>query len=124
MFKFFRKIHSNIREKTKTLLRSTHWPSVRDKHLSENPVCAACGSKKNLQVHHKRPFHVHPELELDPVNLITLCMDDWECHLMIGHGDSFRAFNPDVLEDAKKFATAPADIRRSIIESAKTKRLT
>jgi len=70
-----------------------------------------------------KPFHLHPELELDPTNLITLCMQPGqECHLYVGHGDSWKAYNPDVKQDA---ATTLADStkREEIIVEAKKKRL-
>src|SRR5690242_21104937 len=66
------------RSKHKTEGRSSRWPTVRKKFLSKIKAagngCAARGAKIGLQVHHKKPFHIHPELELDPTNLIALCM--------------------------------------------------
>jgi 5-methylcytosine-specific restriction endonuclease McrA len=60
----------------------------------------ACGYKgKNLQVHHIKPFHLHPHLELDPQNLITLC----EHHLLLGHLDAWDSYNERIREDAKHF---------------------
>jgi predicted HNH restriction endonuclease len=50
-------------------------------------------------VHHKRPVHLFPELELDPANLITLC-EPQNCHYLIGHCLSWKAYNPSVEEDA------------------------
>jgi len=79
--------------------RSPKWPAAQKKHLKAHPTCASCGSAKNPQVHHKMPFHLHPELELDPTNFITLCMDN-DCHLIVGHGNSFKAYNPNVVQDA------------------------
>ena len=80
--------------------RSPHWPAVEHAHLKEQPTCAACGGDKNLNVHHKKPFHLYPELELEPTNLITLCMDgDKDCHIKLGHGGSFKAYNPNVEPD-------------------------
>lgn len=62
--------------------RSAQWASVRNEFVSKNPSCAACGSRKDLNVHHIKPFHSNPELELDMKNLITLCR---EHHFRIGH---------------------------------------
>jgi 5-methylcytosine-specific restriction endonuclease McrA len=85
--------------------RSPHWPTVQHKHLKLQPNCAVCGGNVNLNVHHKKPFHLFPELELEPTNLITLCMDgDKDCHIKIGHGGSFKAYNPNVEEDVKTVA--------------------
>ena len=79
------------------LERSPHWPTVQHKHLKKFPICAACGGSINLNVHHKQPFHLYPELELEPSNLITLCMDgDKDCHIKLGHGSNFKAYNPNV----------------------------
>lgn len=81
--------------------RSGKWPGVRSRHLLENPACRACGKKKLLNVHHITPFHVRPELELEPTNLITLCeTPSHNCHFMFGHGLDWRAYNPNVVEDA------------------------
>jgi hypothetical protein len=58
---------------------------------------------KKLEVHHIKPFHLHPELELEPKNLITLCenkSDGVNCHLLFGHLGSFRSFNVRVISDA------------------------
>lgn len=97
--------HANNLKRTKSRdkhtggKRSPHWPAVEKEHLAKFPTCAACGSNKKLNVHHKKPFHLHPDLELDPNNLITLCMEN-DCHIYIGHGDDFKAYNPNVVDDA------------------------
>lgn len=82
--------------------RSSHWPKVERDFKSKNPVCAACGSKKKLNVHHVKPFHLYPQLELDENNLITLCMDRNECHIKLGHGGDWKAYNPNVRKDVDK----------------------
>jgi hypothetical protein len=84
--------------------RSSQWNSVRKAHLAKNPVCAICGTTKSLQVHHIKPFHKYPELELDPNNLITLCTSrypGYSCHFEVGHGANFRYENPWLLDDIK-----------------------
>jgi 5-methylcytosine-specific restriction enzyme A len=79
--------------------RSSHWPTVQHNHLKLNPTCACCNGTTNLNVHHRKPFHLFPELELEPTNLVTLCMDgDKDCHIKIGHGGNFKAYNPLVNE--------------------------
>jgi ribosomal protein S27AE len=86
------------------LKRSHLWQDLEQEFKRNNPVCKACGSSVNLNVHHKKPFHLFPELELDYNNLITLCMDgDKDCHLKLGHGGNFRAYNPNVIEDVAVF---------------------
>lgn len=82
--------------------RSDQWPLVRAKHLKKQPRCALCGGNDKLQVHHMQPFHLHPELELDPRNLITLCESKKHgvnCHLLFGHLGNFTLFNPTVIKD-------------------------
>jgi 5-methylcytosine-specific restriction enzyme A len=117
------KAKSVRREAHKETSRSPHWAAVRDKFLEENPRCAACDSETHPQVHHMKPFHLHPELELDPSNFITLCMDVNECHIKVGHGGSFQAYNPNVKEDAENFKVATRDVRMLIVEAAKKNRL-
>lgn len=116
--------HSVIREKSKSKKRSSRWDEVRDTFLESHPACAACGSTKKLQVHHIMPFHLYPELELEENNLIVLCMDVNECHLGIGHGGSFRSYNPKVVVRAKRFLQEKDPvIRKLIIENCKIDRL-
>jgi hypothetical protein len=113
--------HSVLREHGKRTDRSPNRRTVEREHLAVNPLCAACGGKRRVQVHHIRPFHLHPELELDPKNLITLCMGPTECHLRIGHGDDFKAYNPNVIADAAE-AFAHRDRIDAIDERAKANR--
>lgn len=83
--------------------RSSAWPAVEKSFLQHNPYCKACGGQLKLNVHHKEPFHLFPEKELDPKNLITLCMAvDRHCHLNIGHGNDFKSYNPHVEKDASE----------------------
>ena len=110
-----RRFHSEIREKSKSKRRSSRWDEVRDAFVFEHPSCAACGSTNKLQVHHILPFHLHPDLELDPKNLIVLCMDVNECHLEIGHGGSFKYYNPQVVIHAKRFLIEDEQSARQFI---------
>lgn len=86
--------------------RSSKWPTVRKHYLENNPACAVCGGCIKLEVHHVRPFHLHPGLELDPLNLITLCESGRHginCHLFIGHLGSYKSYNVSVKQDAYKW---------------------
>lgn len=78
--------------------RSSKWSLLRRQHLIKQPNCQACGSSKNLHVHHIEPVHVNPDRELDPENLITLCSK--YCHLSIGHLMDYKSWNNNVKEDA------------------------
>lgn len=40
--------------------------------------CVDCGSVENLETHHIKSFHHHPELRLDVTNGQTLCK---KCHI-------------------------------------------
>jgi 5-methylcytosine-specific restriction endonuclease McrA len=98
--------------------RSPEWARVAREHRLREPACVACGYKgKKVQVHHIKPFHLHPHLELDPDNLITLCSARGkEHHLLLGHLDSWKSYNEHIREDAKRFyrksaAQIRADIR-------------
>ena len=91
--KKIRQLVSSVRESTKSLSRDSRWGKVRDEHLRRMPFCAACGSCEKLQVHHRIPVHLDRARELDPTNLVTLCMSEQECHLDIGHNGSWKDYN-------------------------------
>lgn len=103
----FKRIYKAIKEAAKgkpLKLRSSHWEALRQSHLETNPQCAACEGLVSMQVHHIKPFHIYPELELDKDNLITLCENkETKCHLKIGHLGSWRNENPDVVQNACAF---------------------
>ena len=85
--------------------RSPYWRKVRQAYLSVHPQCEICNGTKNLTVHHIIPFHMAPDLELDPGNLITLCESSrfkrLSCHQIFGHFGDWRNWNPNVVEDAR-----------------------
>lgn len=86
------------------LPRSSQWPALRQQWLADHPRCAACGSSKALEVHHKVPVHVSRSMELDPTNLITLCQNEkdtaHQCHLMLGHLGNWFNFNRNIEKQA------------------------
>lgn len=77
--------------------RSPEWPQLRAQHIAKQPCCQMCGAMDNCEVHHLRPYHLYPELEVCPDNLLTLCRAH---HLLVGHLMSWIAWNPDVVSDA------------------------
>lgn len=89
--------------------RASEWVYVRNEFVRRHPRCEACGSGYQLNVHHIKPFHLHPELELDKGNLITLCR---EHHFRIGHDPdgkgpakpNWSLSNPNVRQDAKNWS--------------------
>jgi len=62
--------------------RSSSWSKTRKEFIRNNPTCAITGDKKRLEVHHIKDYSHHPELELDPDNLIVLRRD---IHFIFGH---------------------------------------
>jgi 5-methylcytosine-specific restriction protein A len=81
--------------------RSPKWTKVRKNHIDNYPNCIACGSDKKQEVHHIKPVHLFPDLELDPSNLVTLCADP--CHLLFGHLMNFKSWNREVIEDCSVY---------------------
>jgi 5-methylcytosine-specific restriction endonuclease McrA len=88
----------NFLKKLRYAIRSPKWANVRKEHLKNNATCAACGRDKKLEVHHIKPVHLFPELELDPSNLVTFCADP--CHIVFGHLMNFKSWNSNVLIDS------------------------
>ncbi len=76
--------------------RSSRWRTVRNQYLTAHPLCEMCGSEKKLVVHHKLPYYLFPDKELDADNLMTLCNRD---HFLLGHLGSWMKFNPSVDAD-------------------------
>jgi hypothetical protein len=65
------------------------------------PTCQFCGGNRVPEVHHIEDFADHPDLELDPSNLITLCEGPPECHLRVGHMGNWHTINPSCLQSCK-----------------------
>ncbi len=95
--------------------RSPEWPRVCRAFIEAHPVCAACTATVGLQSHHVMPFHYcilagRHDLELDPRNLIALCETETgdlaqNHHLLLGHLDDFKSYNPSARIDAINYAT-------------------
>jgi hypothetical protein len=73
--------------------RSSEWERVRDAFVRAHPNCLACGSTV-VEVHHIRPFHLFPELELVTSNFMSLCRVH---HYTFGHFMDWQAWNPKVM---------------------------
>lgn len=88
--------------------RSSHWEPLRNAVVKDHPFCAFCGYTFHLNVHHIRPFHLHPELELERNNLIVLgeACPSGNHHYLIGHFLNWHKFNPAVVLDATRFLGA------------------
>lgn len=83
------------------LSRSSKWPKLRKEFLKAYPTCAACGSNKDLEVHHIVPVSIDPSKELQYSNLITLCSKP--CHFLFGHLNNYKSYNKDVIKDCSYF---------------------
>jgi hypothetical protein len=98
--------------------RSDKWPALERRFRAEHPTCAACGGSDRLNVHHVKPYHDFPELELDPNNLITMCMGEKECHLKIAHCGNFKLYNPNVRADAADALAHPEQFEQIVKRAA------
>jgi 5-methylcytosine-specific restriction protein A len=112
------------RERSKKTTRSPKWRAVRARHLKAHPECAACGSRVGLQVHHIKPFHLAPALELEPSNLVTLCeyVGGLECHEMLGHGDHWQSYTPGVVTLAARLRADPSTLAAVRAEAKATRK--
>lgn len=95
--------------------RSPKWSALRNRFLADHPACCVCGAKSTT-VHHAKPFHLFPALELEESNLRSMCD---RCHLLIGHLGNFQNYNPDIDKHIKTLnaAKVAADIERKSIRS-------
>jgi len=87
--------------------RHRKWRKLRKRFLKKNKVCACCGRKKKLEVHHIVPVHIDRSLELCYENLITLCESKKygiTCHLFVGHKGNYKKFNPEVKDMASSLS--------------------
>jgi len=113
----FNLLRHSLRDVGISTQRSGKWPTVEKHFREEHPTCAACGGNKNINIHHIHPFHIDPALELDPNNLLTLCMGKLECHLQIGHAGSFKQYNPNVRRDAAIVLSHPEKFEQIVKEA-------
>ena len=84
-------------------VRSPKWDGVRKQHISEHPSCEVCGYDKGIEAHHLQSFHEHPELELEPGNILSLGK---KCptgnhHLLFGHLGDYASININCVQDSK-----------------------
>lgn len=80
--------------------RDPRWAQFRREIIFQRGYkCEATGKTENIELHHCKPFHKYPELELDPDNVILL---ERGVHFDIAHLCSWRSWNKDIKEDARK----------------------
>jgi len=100
-------LHKIIKAIKKLSPRGWAWSKFEKNYVKSNSVCLACGATTSLEVHHKIPYAMRPDLEFEPTNLVTLCMSTNKCHFRLGHGSYWSAFTPSInldLQDIKKGA--------------------
>ena len=101
--------------------RSTRWSKCRRDILAAYPFCAVCGNAQNIVPHHIKPYHLHPELELDEKNLIVLCEGPVvNCHYLFGHLRNWKSWNPEVVAQAIAWAAALKKAKTPNISDDKT----
>jgi hypothetical protein len=92
--------------------RAPQWKAFREAHLLRHPACSVCGGVEELEVHHRQPWHLFPEKELDPENCMTACVSKrlagMNCHLLL-HGGNW-----------KKYSTCPEGVASVILSMLKT----
>lgn len=104
--------------------RSPEWPKVRKAFLAKNTKCAVCGSSVKLEAHHIKPFHIYPEEELNPNNLIALCESKsfgMICHMEVGHSGNYRFENINVEKDVKTAKSIIVHFKNQVTEECKEK---
>ncbi len=90
-------------------VRSSKWRSVRKQHLKKYPRCRICDSARKIHVHHIKPFHLFPELELSLSNYMSLCSS---CHIVIGHLKNWKRYNRFAIADAKYIRARIKDAKK------------
>lgn len=84
--------------------RNPAWDRESRAWLKDHP-CAVTGATECVAVHHIRPVHLFPELEMDPANWIVLrAVDHKDWHFYLGHFGNWSNWNPDVAQDAARIA--------------------
>jgi len=77
--------------------RSPAWRTVRREYIKAFDSCECCdrkGARYQLEAHHVIPYHLAPDMELDFMNIMTMCR---RCHLIIGHLGGWARINPQVV---------------------------
>lgn len=99
--------------------RSNKWPSKRAEFVAVHPKCECCGRRTNLNVHHIKPFHLFPELELVDENLITLCEGGpINCHYLAGHcGVGWSTYSRNVHEQIRAIGSLVRVLKRGVVDA-------
>lgn len=54
-------------------LKPNEWYAFRKEIYERDRFCKDCGTARDLTIHHIKPVSKHPELSLEPFNVILLC---------------------------------------------------
>lgn len=79
-------------------------------HRAKHPWCRLCGRRKRVQIHHKFPVSIFPELAADPLNLLTLCAK--RCHITIGHNGNYKNYVENVDDVCRLLRTIQTEAPR------------
>ncbi len=71
------------------------WSKLAKTFIKTHNTCVLCTTLKNLEVHHKKPWQLFPDLRYNEKNLITLCR---ECHFRFGHCLNWKNYNDKIEE--------------------------
>ena len=82
-------------------------------YRKHHPACEACDAVVEVQVHHITPLWAGGSPD-DPQNMISLCMTNRRCHLLIGHDGNFRS---RYVHNVREYAalTLGAVLHRSVV---------
>lgn len=105
-----------MHESRKLMRLPPAWVEVSRAHLDRHPECFACRGREHLHVHH---IDRDPVRALDTTNLITLCMGERECHLLLGHGGDWKRHNPIVFAIAGGARHAGAAYFKNFVKQAR-----
>jgi hypothetical protein len=79
--------------------------------------CEVCGAKENLECHHRYPYHLFPEREMDSRYWHALCRKPHDCHRLWGHFGDFKLFNP-LLKELIAIWTFMVRMAKSLLKAA------
>jgi hypothetical protein len=88
--------------------RSPKWRALQQRFVREKKCCFITRLRVDLEVHHKIPYHVRPDLELEWDNL---CLLTRPVHYLIGHHCNWAYYNQNFEEEAARLAEEVAAAR-------------
>ena len=88
MFEFIKFVFRNKQFTVKKARHAYKTHKAMQKYRADNTQCAWCGRSNKLDVHHKIPVSVAPELAGEYSNMMMLCRKP-QCHLQIGHNGNY-----------------------------------